>query len=88
MNWEADKVTRPIDFLKVIDGCKTYPLAQWLKSKKMHEDCCGLSKVNDSENLYALWYDDIKEIAKTKDLSNPRYKDWKEHCKDYNSYQT
>lgn len=30
MNWEADKVTRkrPIDFLKVIDGCKTYPLAQ------------------------------------------------------------
>ena len=20
----------------------------------MHEDCCGLAKVNDSENLYAL----------------------------------
>lgn len=44
----------------------------------MHEDCCGLAKVNDSENLYALWYDDIKEMSKTKDLSNPRYKDWKD----------
>lgn len=74
MNWEADKVKRkrPIDFLKVIDNCKTYPLVEWLKRNQMHEDCCGLAKVNDSENLYALWYDDIKEMSKTKDLSNPR----------------
>ena len=80
MNWEADKVKRksPIDFLKVIDNCKTYPLVEWLKRNQMHEDCCGLAKVNDSENLYALWYDDIKEMSKTKDLSNPRYKDWKD----------
>lgn len=79
-NWEADKVKRkrPIDFLKVIDNCKTYPLVKWLKRNQMHEDCCGLAKVNDSENLYALWYDDIKEMSKTKDLSNPRYKDWKD----------
>lgn len=30
MNWEADKVKRkrPIDFLKVIDNCKTYPLVK------------------------------------------------------------
>lgn len=35
MNWEADKVKRksPIDFLKVIDNCKTYPLVEWLKQK-------------------------------------------------------
>ena len=80
MNWEADRVQRkrPIDFLKVIDGCKTYPLTKWLKRKGMHEDCCGLSKVNDSENIYALWYDHIKDISKDVDLTNPRYKDWKD----------
>lgn len=127
MNWDQNKVARkrPIDFLKVIDGCKTYPLTSWLKQDKKYEDCCGLSKVNDSENIYALWYDDVKDISKTADLSNPRWKDWvdfgykgvcndvdlllspipewqanncrcllyfnhngwKEHCKDYNSYQ-
>ena len=80
MNWEDSRVQRkrPIDFLKVVDGCKTYPLTEWLKRKNMHEDCCGLSKVNDSENLYALWYDHIKDASKTVDLTNPRYKDWKD----------
>lgn len=81
MNWERDKVTRkrPIDFMKVINKEKSYPLVKYLKDHKMHEDCCGLVKVNDTEGLYCLYYDAIADMMKDQDLSNPRYREYVPH---------
>ena len=82
MNWEQSKVTkrkRPIDFMKVIDKEKSYPLIKYLSNNNFSEECCGLVKVNDTEQLYCLYYDDIADIMKTCDMSNPRYKDYVSH---------
>ena len=81
MNWEQDKITRksPIDFLTVLEGIQTKPLKTYLKEHNLKENFCGLAKIDHTQQLYALYYDDIADIINTSDSTNPRYKDFKPH---------
>lgn len=65
--------------MKVIDKEKTYSLVDYLKKHHMYEDCCGLVKINNTEGLYCLYYDHIRDAGKTVKLDNPRYRDYKDH---------
>jgi len=60
-NWEKDRVTRkePIDFCYVIDetGYGTKPLAKYLEECGMEQKFCGVSKIPNARDLYALFYD-------------------------------
>ena len=75
MNWEKERIERkrPIDFLRVIDNEKTYPLLDYLKKHEMKEEFCGLVKVNNTERNYCLYYDDVADMKDKCDLSNPRF---------------
>ena len=74
MNWEQERIERkrPIDFMRAIDKQKVYPLTRYLKDHKLHEDCCGLVKI-DVEGLYCLYYDHLADMSKYSALDNPRY---------------
>jgi uncharacterized protein len=60
-NWEKDRVTRkePIDFCYIIDktGYGTIPLKQHIQVNDMEQKFCGLSKIPNARDLYALFYD-------------------------------
>ena len=60
-NWEKDRVTRkePIDFCYVIDdtGYGTMPLKKYLEDMEMDQKFCGISKIPNARDIYALFYD-------------------------------
>lgn len=58
-NWEKGRVTRkePIDFCYVIDGYGTKPLKKWLKLMDMEQKFCGLIKIPNARDNYAMFYD-------------------------------
>jgi hypothetical protein len=58
-NWEKDKVTRktPLDFCHIFDKVNSIPLTDYLSSRGMRQELCGLSKVPHCRDLYALHYD-------------------------------
>jgi uncharacterized protein len=60
-NWEKERVTRkePIDFCYVIDetGYGTIPLKKYLEDYGMEQKFCGVSKIPNARDLYALFYD-------------------------------
>lgn len=60
-NWEKDKVTRKdiLDFCYVIDesGYGTILLKKFLKDRTMEQQFCGISKIPNARDLYALFYD-------------------------------
>lgn len=62
-NWEKDRVTRktPTDFCYYHQNGSSIPLTDYLMSKGMDQEYCGLSKVPHSKDLYALYYDFISE---------------------------
>lgn len=60
-NWEKERVTRkePIDFCYTIDstGYGTMPLKKLLDDMGMDQKFCGVSKIPNARDLYALFYD-------------------------------
>ena len=60
-NWEKERVVRkePIDFCYVIDetGYGTKTLKWFLDDNSMEQKFCGISKIPNARDLYALFYD-------------------------------
>lgn len=60
-NWEKDRVARkePIDFCYVIDetGYGTKPLKRFLEETGREQKFCGVSKIPNARDIYALFYD-------------------------------
>lgn len=58
-NWERDRVTRkePIDFCHVIEGYGSRPLTDYLQKRGMEQKFCGVSKIPNARDVYALFYD-------------------------------
>lgn len=58
-NWEMERVSRkePIDFCYVIDGYGTIPMKKWLKETGREQKFCGVSKIPNAKDVYALFYD-------------------------------
>ncbi|UIR57360.1 nucleotidyltransferase domain-containing protein [Sphingobacterium sp. SRCM116780] len=46
-----------LDFAYVLQGSASYPMVPWLRDQHMHPQFCGLTKLNHSKNVYALYYD-------------------------------
>lgn len=62
-NWEKDRVEKKdvIDFCYVIDesGYGTMPLKKYLEDNDMDQKFCGVTKVPNARDLYAVFYDHI-----------------------------
>lgn len=58
-NWEMDRVVKKdvIDFCYAIEGHKTVPLKKYLKDSGMEQKFCGVSKIPNARDNYALFYD-------------------------------
>lgn len=58
-NWEKDRVTRkePIDFCYIIEGYGTKPLKIWLEENEYEQKFCGVSKIPNARDVYAIFYD-------------------------------
>lgn len=60
MNWESEKTVRktPLDFCYAYQDGKTYVLKDFLSSRGLVQERCGLVKLDHFEQCYALYYDD------------------------------
>jgi len=60
-NWEKDRVTKkePIDFCHVIDetGYGSRPLAYFLDDNDRDQKFCGITKIPNARDVFALFYD-------------------------------
>jgi predicted nucleotidyltransferase len=60
-NWEKERITRkePIDFCYIIDetGYGTKPLKKFLEETSREQKFCGVSKIPNARDIYALFYD-------------------------------
>lgn len=60
-NWEKDRVTRkePIDFCHVIteNGYGSRPLRYFLDEHSMEQKFCGITKIPNARDVFALFYD-------------------------------
>jgi predicted nucleotidyltransferase len=58
-NWEKERVSKkePIDFCYVVDGHGSRPLNDYLDKNGMDQKFCGISKIPNARDLYALFYD-------------------------------
>lgn len=58
-NWEVQRVERkePIDFCYIINGYNSYPLKDFLNKTGMDQKFCGIAKVPNARDVYALFYD-------------------------------
>lgn len=71
MNWEKEKIKRktPLDFCYVVIGEKSLPLKKWLKLNSMEQKFCGLAKIPNARDLYALFYDETAHSCFSKFVS-------------------
>lgn len=71
-NWEKERITRkePIDFCYVIEGYGTRPIKIWLEETQREQKFCGISKIPNARDVYALFYDHKAESCFGKDLSD------------------
>lgn len=53
----------PLDFCMVVDGYKTYPLKQYLKTNNLVQNFCGVVKLPNAEGLFALFYDEYSHCC-------------------------
>lgn len=82
-NWEKDRVTRkePIDFCYVLDGYGSKPLKTFLKGRLMEQQFCGISKIPNARDLYALFYDWDAHNCFAEQLSEEEKESWKKNLK-------
>jgi predicted nucleotidyltransferase len=74
VNPMAKERKRLLDFCSILKGYDSVPLLQWLTLNKIEQEQCGLIKVPNAKEIYALFYDasntlGYKGIIKS-DLSN------------------
>jgi len=82
-NWEKERVTRkePIDFCFIIEGYGTIPLKNWLLNNNKEQKFCGVSKIPNARDVYALFYDN-KAHSCFSDFESEEDKDFnKSHLK-------
>ncbi|MGV0921682.1 DNA polymerase beta superfamily protein [Empedobacter falsenii] len=54
-----DKIRKTVlDFCYIIDDNKTISFADWMSSNSYKQEFCGLSKINHSKDLFALYYNE------------------------------
>lgn len=65
MNWEKARVQRktPLDFVYAYESGKTMPLTQWLAQRGLHQQWCGLTRLDHFRDGYALYYDEAAHEA-------------------------
>lgn len=74
-NWEKSRVVRkgPIDFAYLHNKTSSFgdsiSLSKYLSDRNMNQGFCGLSKVANSKDLYALYYDYYAHSVFEKSLS-------------------
>ncbi|TJZ51824.1 nucleotidyltransferase [Sphingobacterium olei] len=51
-----------IDFCFILEGNDSIPLKEWLRLRKWKQEGCGLTKINHTRDLYALFYDPIGNL--------------------------
>lgn len=58
-NWEKDRVTRktPLNFCYIYNKTDAVPLTDFLSSRGINQEHCGLSKIPHCKDLYALYHD-------------------------------
>jgi len=72
-NWETDRVTKKgiLDFCSVIDGHNSIPLTKWLLENGYDQKDCGVVKIPNARDMYALFYSkDIPYKGMSKENSN------------------
>ena len=52
-----------LDFCYIINENNTISIQEWLKNKNYNQENCGLSKINHAKQLYALYYDENKNLG-------------------------
>ena len=64
MNWEQDRIERklPLDFCYIYLNGKTYSAFEYLESKNLKVENCGLVKLNHLKDCYALYYSEKEGI--------------------------
>jgi len=81
-NWEKDKVARktPLDFCYLHTFERSESLKDFLESRGILQEFCGLSKIPHSKDLYALYYD---KYAAGIDFINPNFntEEWRQENK-------
>ena len=84
-NWEKDRVTRkePIDFCYIIDknGYSTRPLRYFLEENNMEQKFCGVSKIPNARDVYAIFYDQKAHNCFSKYISEEEKEKLKNHLK-------
>jgi len=62
-NWEKSKIIRktPFDFCYWIAGNKSYPLREFLELNNLEHKFCGLVKIPNARDMWALYYDQDAE---------------------------
>lgn len=62
MNWDRQRTERKtvLDFCYVVlPSGGSMNASKWLEKHKMHQECCGLAKIPNFRDGYALFYDSI-----------------------------
>ena len=70
-NWEKDRVTKkePIDFCYAIEGYGTKVVSDYLEENGMEQRFCGISKIPNARDAYALFYDHDAHLCFADELS-------------------
>lgn len=60
---EAKVYRTPIEFCHVIDGStqRSYPLLDVLETKKIKQQACGITRVHNTRDVYALYHDKTQQ---------------------------
>lgn len=70
---EVKERKNPLYFCQVPVGIGTHTLKKWLDDRKLRQECCGISRLPNSNECYALFYDwgKAKELGDNVELDKP-----------------
>lgn len=76
INTDPDEVKErknPLYFCQVPVGIGTHTLKKWLGDRGLRQECCGISRLPNSNECYALFYDwgKAKELGDVVEIDNP-----------------
>lgn len=54
----GEKRLTVLDFCFILSGNNTVPVSDWLMKEHKQQEYCGLSRINHTKGLYALYYDE------------------------------
>lgn len=70
---EVKERKTPLHFCQVPVGIGTHTLIKWLEDNKLRPECCGLSRLPNSNECYSLFYDygKAKELGDNIEINKP-----------------